>query len=402
MIKGSATLVIDLGNSSTKGLVLFGKNAKTGKYNKRKFDIPNVFSPVSGDYEVPDEYSEETSSVLCIDSAINGVDLSGNYCTGEIQQKEFPSSTIRPSATRKKYECESTPLSLRMAFLYAYRCIMDMNKTRDYGSVDVTWKVITLLPPGDIEQGKAAILSLVDEIKSIDFVFPEVHIDIKIDKSVVLPEGYCAYIATVFNEGQSFREDYEYLSHETVLVFDIGAGTTDIILVKDNKLVQNSKHTIQQGGNNVYQLVRRKLQLKGLDLDEADVRKGVIEGYVKDGSKKIQIIDIVNDAKTTIAQKIVTQIQDFLELTDIKARSVGYLVACGGGAMRDSNCDAIIPLSEKVIEFFKGLSPNAELVQEPIETIKEQDEDGEVHTVERRLNLREMNVIGASILAEVM
>lgn len=41
MIQGHATLIVDLGNSSTKATVLFGKDSQTGKYRARSFEVPN-------------------------------------------------------------------------------------------------------------------------------------------------------------------------------------------------------------------------------------------------------------------------------------------------------------------------------------------------------------------------
>ena len=47
MIQGKAILVVDFGNSSTKGMVLFGKVGATGRYRKAQFEVPNAFAPIS-------------------------------------------------------------------------------------------------------------------------------------------------------------------------------------------------------------------------------------------------------------------------------------------------------------------------------------------------------------------
>lgn len=402
MVQGNATLVIDLGNSSTKGKVLFGKDSQTGKFRERKFDIPNVFAPIDSDYAVSSDYDDATSTILRVDTQINGRPIKGDFCNGELQVKEKPLCTIKPSASDKKYNLDSTVLSYRLALLFACKAIMNMQRISDFNQLDITWSVVTLLPPGDLDEGKQPLTELVNSIDRLQAVFPTVDLPIKISKTVVLPEGYCAYAGVVYDVGQVFRPDYKFLTEETVLVIDIGAGTSDILLISNNKLVQNSKYTITQGGNNVYQLVRRKLRIQGLDIDEAAIKTGIVKGEIKDGAKKVSIVNIVNSAKLEVAQKIVSEIQDFFDLTDIKVRSIGYVLVCGGGSMQDSDCPEIAPMSDKIIENFKVLAPNSELVKIPSHIVTKEKPDGDVEKVSEMISPRELNLIGASILAEVV
>ena len=400
MVQGNATLVIDLGNSSTKGKVLFGKDSQTGKFREREFDIPNVFAPIDENYIVSPDYDDATSTILRVNTELNGRQIKGDFCNGDLQVKEKPLCTIKPSASDKKYNLDSTVLSYRLAFLFAYKAIMNMQRISDFSQLDITWTVVTLLPPGDLDEGKAPLTELIQSIDKLEAVFPKVDLPIKISKIVVLPEGYCAYAGVVYDIGCQFRPDYKYLTEESVLVIDIGAGTSDILLIKNNKLVQNSKYTITQGGNNVYQLVRRKLRMMGLDLDDASIKAGIIKGEVKDGAKKISIVDIVNNAKLEVAQKIVSEIQDFFDLTDTKTRSIGYLLICGGGSMQDSDVPEIIPMSTKVLESFKVLSPNAQLIDIPTHIVSKELQDGDIEKVEEMISPRKLNLLGASILAE--
>ena len=400
MVQGNATLVIDLGNSSTKGKVLFGKDSQTGKFREREFDIPNVFAPIDENYVVSPDYDDATSTILRVNTELNGRQIKGDFCNGDLQVKEKPLCTIKPSASDKKYNLDSTVLSYRLAFLFAYKAIMNMQRISDFSQLDITWTVVTLLPPGDLDEGKAPLTELIQSIDKLEAVFPKVDLPIKISKTVVLPEGYCAYAGVVYDIGCQFRPDYKYLTEESVLVIDIGAGTSDILLIKNNKLVQNSKYTITQGGNNVYQLVRRKLRMMGLDLDDTSIKAGIIKGEVKDGAKKISIVDIVNNAKLEVAQKIVSEIQDFFDLTDTKTRSIGYLLICGGGSMQDSDVPEIIPMSTKVLESFKVLSPNAQLIDIPTHIVSKELPDGDIEKVEEMISPRKLNLLGASILAE--
>jgi hypothetical protein len=380
MLTGTANLIIDLGNSSTKCKVQYGKDPNTGKFYQRRFDISNVFAPISSDYEVSDEYNPESSTIISVDARLNGAQIRGNFCNGELQEKEKPLTTIKPSATSRKYELDSTILSLNMAFLKASEAILAMNHTTDFSQLDVTWNVITLLPPGDLDEGKDKMVEIIKSITEVISVYPKAGIPIKINNVIVLPEGFCAYIGLVFQEGLKVRPEYKYLTEETILVFDIGAGTTDCLLIKNNKIVQNSKYTVNQGGNNVYQYVRRKLKLKGIDIEDTAIRAGVVSGVIKDGSKELNITDLINEAKEEIATKIVSEFQDFIELTDIKLRSIGCLLTCGGGSMSEKDT---LALSDKLVAKAKSLAPN-------ISAIKLPDD----------ISPRDLNLIGASITAE--
>lgn len=403
MVQGEAVLVLDLGNSSTKVTVMFGKDAQSGKYRERTLDLSNVFAPIEEDYEVSSDYNDSTSTILRVNTELNGVPIVGNYCNGELQAKERPLATIKPSAVKRKWELDATVLSVRLAFLQAYRALMSMQRVTDYSQIDVKWKVVTLLPPGDIDVGKDKLKELIMKVDTVDSVFPEMHFDVDITAVAVLPEGYCAYASLVYDKGRVFREGYSYLKDDTVLVFDIGAGTTDCMLIKENTLVQRSKHTVNQGGINVFNIVRQELRLDGIDIDTEDLERGLVKGFIKDGAKSMSIVDYVNKAKNTVATKIVSDFQDYLSISDIKMRSVGAIIVSGGGSMSDSECPEIDTLGNKITAAVKQLAPNAELVKLPKVSKRVTDEEtGDSKVIEEELSPRLLNLIGASILAEVM
>lgn len=403
MVQGEAILVIDLGNSSTKVTVMFGKDAQTGKYRERTLDLSNVFAPIEENYSVSSDYNSDTSTILSVNTELNGVKIVGNCCNGELQAKEYPLATIKPSAFKRKWDLDASVLSLRLAFLNAYKAIMNMQRVSDYTQIDVKWKVVTLLPPGDIDAGKTEMEKLIRDVKTVDSVFPEMHFDINITKVAVLPEGYCAYAAIVYDKGRIYREGYSYLCNEVVMIFDVGAGTTDCMVIKGNTLVQSSKHTVNQGGINVFNLVRQSLRLEGIDIDTDELQTGIIKGVIKDGAKDVNIVPYVNKAKNEVATKIVSDFQDYLSTTDIKMRSVGFVITSGGGSMMDSECPEIAPLSSKIIEIVKQLTPNAEIVKLPKVAKKITDEEtGESKVIEEVMSPRFLNLIGASILAEVI
>ena len=175
------------------------------------------------------------------------------------------------------------------------------------------------------------------------------------------------------------------------------------MLIKENTLVQRSKHTVNQGGINVFNIVRQELRLDGIDIDTEDLERGLVKGFIKDGAKSMSIVDYVNKAKNTVATKIVSDFQDYLSISDIKMRSVGAIIVSGGGSMSDSECLEIDTLGNKITAAVKQLAPNAELVKLPKVSKRVTDEEtGDSKVIEEELSPRLLNLIGASILAEVM
>jgi len=405
MVQGNATLVLDLGNSETRGIVLFGKDSN-GKFKRKKFTLSNRFAPVAETYLPPADYDEASSTIFALNAVVDGEQVSGVFANGEVQAREFSVAPIRPFASEKKYKSLTSALSYEMACLAATKAIMMMTRTSDIKQVDVNWNVFVLLPPGDMEHGKTEMSEMLSSVKRVECAFPDVDFDIKVNSIVVLPEGYCAFMGVLFEEGNILRSDYKFLTSDITLVCDIGAGTTDVMVMQDGRIIQTTMATFERGGNNVTQFVKKTLRnTYGLKLTEVDIINGIVNGFVKDGAKHLDITQIVNDAKDAVARGLVLDIQNFFEETEYPIRSIAKLFVCGGGSMTsegESPNSKIKALSEAVVEHLKKGTPNVELVQLPKTVTNVVLDDGTSSKVERELNPRMLNIIGASILAEGM
>ena len=407
MVQGEAKLILDLGNSETRGTVLFGKNEATGRYNEASFELSNRFATVKPDYMPPSDYSEETSTIFQINAKIGENPVTGVYANGEVQLREFNTSPIRPYAMDKKYESITTVLSFEVAMLQAMRALMSITRVTDYKQLAVDWSVFILLPPGDLKYGKSLMEDAVLSVKRVECAYPDVDFDTRVKRVVVLPEGYCAFMALLFDKGCVVRPEYQYLAEETTLVIDIGAGTTDILIMKDKRIIESTMTTFEKGGNNVTQGVKRELRVKhGIKLNETDIIRGTVTGIIKDGAKEVDICDIINDVKDSVASSIITDIQDFFEETEFPIRSISRLLVCGGGSVSSEDDIAenqnIKAISESIIARLKRLSPNVELIDIPVVSGTATTSDGVVTKVQRKMSPRRLNIIGASILAETM
>lgn len=401
MTQGNATLIIDFGNSETRGTVLYGKDSTTGRYHEKSFALSNRFNQVADDYIPSADYNDDTSTILQCHATVNGEPFDGTFANGEVQIKEFNIAPLRPSAIEKKYKSFTTALSYELAMLYAHKAVARMARVSSIQSLDITWSVVALLPPGDFEIGKDEYRTLLESVDHVKSTYPECDLKINLRKITVLPEGFCAFIGCVFDKGHIIRPEQQYLLEETTLVFDIGAGTTDIMVVKDNKTINTTMYTIEKGGNNVTQSVKKELRKKGIVIQETELVEGIAKGCIKDGAKLVDISDIVNKAKSELASMLVSETKNYFEDNQFPIRSIGRVLVCGGGAI-EAEDGKICAVSTEIIKFLKNLSPNVEMVEYPSRQVTKYNEDGTTFKATEKISPRDLNIVGASILAELL
>jgi hypothetical protein len=378
---------------------------------ERKFVISNAFASVNEDYTLPNVYTEEDSSIMTMECVANGKDMFGCFAHGEVVRVEFEprNAHVRPSAVQHKYETYHTVLSFGVAVLQAMRCIMQMTRVTNFNELDIEWNVVALLPPQEVVAGAKELTDLLNSAK-IRFKQPEVDLsNIKLNRVSILPEGFCAYVGAVYERPGAVRVGYEEISRGITLVLDVGAGTTDMLFIENNHVVEGSKHTVQIGGNNVMQIVRAKINNEyGFKPTENDTNRAIECGILKDGAKSINILDIIDSAKHEVAGRIVSDIRDYVEEIAYNMRRVENLLLCGGGTLSGTINEAVFtqmgydaseihtrPFSEDLQEYLLDLAPNIALVPNPVGTIK--TEEGE--EIKEEISPRLLNITGASIIA---
>lgn len=378
MIQGKATLVVDLGNSETRVMTVYGKYGD-GRTRYSLHSLDNHFGPLEEGYKIADEYNATNTRIFSLQGA--------TLCSGEMCRREFVNSDdFRPSAVEKKYTSDVSRMTFINAFLQGYLDIASFENI-PVDRIDVEWDVVALLPPMDIEVGAEKLSNMIKSIKEINFSMPVVHKDIQVRDVRVLLEGFCAYIGVLYDMNKKVRPEYKYLKNEVVIIFDIGAGTTDITVVDNGKPIKATRYTMAIGGNNVHQRVRGVLNERGLDLPEDVVRVGVERGYIKDGRKQISICKEISEAKSVVARSIVSNVRNFFEFSQYPIRKIEDMIVCGGGAV-DPGIDGMRPIGEYLVEYMKRLSENISLVELPNVLMGEEY---------KSISPRVLNVFGAGV-----
>lgn len=378
-----ANIVIDMGNSETRVLVQSGIG-RSGLIKQQLTTVSNIFSQISPDYKVPENYSEEDTVVF---ETADGE----FYANGLLVEREFSMSALRPTALDPKPTSKVTMLTIQRAFLEGYRLLSNMYRC-SLKSLDVTWNVTFLLPPNDIATGAKTLYGRIMELEEINFTLPNFSTKLKINSVKAYPEGFAAYIGTVMRRGRIVSETHRHLLTSKTLVVDIGAGTTDFFVIEGMETIDSTRLTLPYGGNNIIARVKQALLSKNIQLPNKEIEKGVIEGKIKDGRNVINLAKSLAIFKTEVANTLIDGLTSYLEGNGYPVRSIENLLVVGGGSLA-SQVEGVESLSTYLVDRLKDFAPNIELV-----TFQENlDEDGnqEVET-----NPRLLNVLGAGVLAE--
>lgn len=378
-----ANIVIDMGNSETRVLVQSGIG-RSGLIKQQLTTVSNIFSQISPDYKVPENYSEEDTVVF---ETADGE----FYANGLLVEREFSMSALRPTALDPKPTSKVTMLTIQRAFLEGYRLLSNMYRC-SLKSLDVTWNVTFLLPPNDIATGAKTLYGRIMELEEINFTLPNFSTKLKINSVKAYPEGFAAYIGTVMRRGRIVSETRRHLLTSKTLVVDIGAGTTDFFVIEGMETIDSTRLTLPYGGNNIIARVKQALLSKNIQLPNKEIEKGVIEGKIKDGRNVINLAKSLAIFKTEVANTLIDGLTSYLEGNGYPVRSIENLLVVGGGSLA-SQVEGVESLSTYLVDRLKDFAPNIELV-----TFQENlDEDGnqEVET-----NPRLLNVLGAGVLAE--
>lgn len=378
-----ANIVIDMGNSETRVLVQSGIG-RSGLIKQQLTTVSNIFSQISPEYEVPENYTEE-------DTVVFKTSDGEFYANGLLVEREFSMSALRPTALDPKPTSKVTMLTIQRAFLEGYRLLGSMYRCSPK-SLDVTWNVTFLLPPNDIETGAKTLYERIKGLKEINFTLPNFSTELKINSVKAYPEGFAAYIGTVMRRGRIISDTHKHLLSSKTLVVDIGAGTTDFFVIEGMETINSTRLTLPYGGNNIIARVKQALLSKNIQLPNKEIEKGVIEGKIKDGRNVINLAKSLSIFKTEVANTLIDGLTSYLEGNGYPVRSIENLLVVGGGSLA-SQVEGVESLSTYLVNRLKDFAPNIELV-----TFQENlDEDGnqEVET-----NPRLLNVLGAGVLAE--
>lgn len=392
MLEGKASLIIDLGNSETRVMTILG-DSETGAPKQRLSILSNKFGELADkDMRLLEnsDYNEENSKVF----RVNDGQI---FCSGYICDREKGTATLRPSSSIKKYDSAITMYSLRLAFLEGFNHIAEMTGEL-IELIDIDWTVTVLLPPSDLELGAEKIKQDIKNLTNINFLIPSISKNIRVSNVKVFPEGFCAFIGEIFENRRKIRAGFEKIIMSSTLVIDIGAGTSDLCIIKDAKLVDGSRHSEETGGNQVFQKMNTELRRKfGKNFPEDSLREASVTGVIKVGAREIDISSDIGVARKDVATKLSSAIRNYIESSDFSIFDIENILICGGGA---EECGKNMkPLGKFLEEDLKVWMSYSNFLDIPTYD-KVVEKDGVQYLEKEKISPRLLNIIGASVLSE--
>lgn len=350
-MKIKAGLLIDLGNSETRMKVLVGGNEKTIELSNRFVELPSQ-------YTIPKEYQNSKTSIICVKGSY--------YAHGALAEREFSDKLIRPSAVEYKTDQLVTELSLTMIFLNA---LMYLSEARGLpiSDIDVSFNISVLLPPLEHDVATKNMKEIIKSFKNIKALLPfDVEKEIEIENVNVLPEGVTAFFGVYYAEHEGalieIEENQEY-STGYVLVIDIGAGTTDVVLIRDTELVLNSKDSFNKGGNTVESNLRTEIRRK-FKFAPQNLTPTVAKGLLDEGTVVHQVEDLVTLSKEAYSKILIPDLMGYLERMTISLKEVKGILVVGGGSLPTIRDGVVVSpaMSDVLIKYLKNLAPNLKVM----------------------------------------
>lgn len=148
-------------------------------------------------------------------------------------------------------------------------------------------------------------------------------------------ESFMAILSYFFDVNGKLREQAKKYGYGNVLSLDIGASTTDLVVVSDMKYLERSGQTYKTGGNVAREFLRDDLRaLYGYDVPDEIADIAMAEGRIQMGNSYEDISSLVESAKQRFAAQVVEQMQGYFRKVNIPIQTIRAIIVSGGGSMR--------------------------------------------------------------------
>jgi len=156
----------------------------------------------------------------------------------------------------------------------------------------------------------------------------------------IYPESVMAVVAFLFNQDATQRTEMAKYNKGNVLSFDIGASTSDLVIINDRKFVEHSGYTCKLGGNIIDDLLRNEIRRKlGVEVSNDDIAEAVRTGRLAYGSSYKDVSEELKKCKKQFAKMLFEKIQNYFATNGMGLQSIKAIFMSGGGSMPSSYID---------------------------------------------------------------
>lgn len=185
-------------------------------------------------------------------------------------------------------------------------------------------KIVTGLPVEDFVQQGLKERLIENMIGEQYLLFNGEPITVDVTAVKVIPQAAGAYFAYLLDENGNVKPEHEKISRGTILVFDIGYKTTDIIVMTNGVYDSLRSTTIQKGMRDVHRELLRTIRFeygRKFNLIQAD--EICKQGYFDHKGDEINIIDLIADVAKPIAASIINEANAIIGEFDDISKIIG-------------------------------------------------------------------------------
>lgn len=256
--------------------------------------------------------------------------------------------------------------------------------------------VFVAIPPSQCERSNDAFRKAL--IGNYEVIFTRgkdtTKVNFTINNVATYQESRLAFMQYMFDP--RFPDRYSTLMTRKAMSIDIGASTTDICTFTNGRYMENSGYTSKIGCNNVKAILKMLIDKEfRFKPDDRQTEAAYVEGRILIGNTYHDCGKLVEDAKRSVAEKLVLEINQFIQMND-SMQSFNHIVVSGGGSMTSSYVDGdgkVIETARSITDFiFEEMKKyvNAEL---PVEHFGDEP---------RLANIRGLGLVAATKQGEII
>lgn len=388
-------LMVDLGNSETRAVAQIVEEGiikhTRGYLLDNHFVVENLATKETYyPYIQSEDFSKLDSNVLEVSLQVGVSKVEKLVMWGDLATANLPKKLRTPVSHLAKADnlLNYVVLINLMDKVLDWANTIYRTSTKQELSKEVVFDLAVLVPPAQAVSARSVFEQNLVRTFTYKNLYDGVELDLKVNSVKVLPEGYSSFYSVFLSYGDlNPRPHYEDLASRNVLIIDFGEGTTDLIGVSSQRLLDGLKHTIKIGGSTILSKVRASVNKRlGLDIPIASFKDVLKTCEVRYGSTTHKVREDVEQAIYSVASDIAQEVFTYLRGAEVEVSSFDRLLLVGGGVVSNGST---VTISEALLSELQLELPTLDLVD--LQYLEESEIEGIPFDL---TNPRYLNILG--------
>lgn len=361
-------LMVDLGNSETRAVAQIVEEGiikhTRGYLLDNHFVVENLATKQAYiPYIQSEDFNKLDSNILEIHLELEGRVYDKLVLWGDLATFNLPKKlrTSVSNADKAKNEFNYVVMINLMDKVLDWVNMVYPSSTKQDLSKEIVFDLAVLVPPAQAVSARTVFEQNLVRTFTYKNLYDGAEFQLHVNSVKVLPEGYSSFYSVFLSYGDlNPRPHYEDLASRNVLIIDFGEGTTDLIGVSSQRLLDGLKHTIKIGGSTILSKVRASVNKRlGLDIPIASFKDVLNMCEVRYGSTVYKVRDDVEQAIYSVASDIAQEVFTYLRGAEVEVSSFDRLLLVGGGVVPNGST---VTISEALLSELQLELPTLDLV----------------------------------------